>query len=420
MIKNYSNIAFLKKIHPVKTLVLSFVVWSLLFLFTPVKINITINPWAYSLIIFSVLAFSLGYYLKKKPALEVQKKTRIEDIHKIFKIVLVLACLGMIFKLFDRFFIRGVSLDSNFFENRESMENGGGNFFGIIAAFLVPFSYIPLFLHWKYKLKQKKLIIILVFILFFFQVFDALLLGARSVIFILGMMLLLYLFYFKKLQLTFRKIILLITGVLGFVLFMNYLFLERTKLFAGDKAYDIALNYSNFNYTLTASDEFKRDFDQKSELGKTISFSFITTSQYFLHGMFEYGYLYENFDSEHAYGSYTFIVYKRFLDKLIGSKTDIFAIQDLAPRQGVYTTFYGPLYLDFGWFMLIFMFFFGRYTSSIYEKAKNMDNSAILVYFYIFIVLLFSPVFNFVSGAGGIFLFTSFNIYRILQKQIIK
>ena len=414
------NINFLKKINPVKVLLLSFVVWSVLFLLAPLEIQIDIDYAAYFLIVLSVFSFIIGYYFQQDKSKPKKRVVNEKQAWKMFKLILLLALVGMLFKLFDRFIIRGVSVGSNYFENRESMEAGGGNFFGVISAFLVPFSYIPLFMYWSFKFKVKKWMLVTIFSLFFFQVFDALLLGSRSVIFILAVMMLLYMFYFKKLKLTFRKTILLIAGVIGFSLIMNYLFIERTKVFAGDKAYEIALNSSNFNYTLTSTDDFKRGFDEKSELMKTLSFTFVSTSQYFTHGMFEYAYLFNNFDGDFALGSYDFIVYKRFLDKITGSKTDIQMIQELAPRQGVYTTLYGPLYLDFGWFTLLFMFLFGKYTNSVYKKAKAGSEWAVLTYFYLFIVIMFSPVFNFIVGAGGIFIFTSFALFKLISKKIIK
>ena len=124
--------------------------------------------------------------------------------------------------------------------------------------------------------------------------------------------------------------------------------------------------------------------------------------------MFEFSYLYDNFKKEHALGSYTFSVYSRFLSKITGQKDNFEQLQKLPPRTGVYTTLFGPLYIDFGWFIIPFILLFGIFTKRIYQKAISGNDVAILIYFYLAIVIIFSPVFNFINGAGGIFMFTSF------------
>ena len=413
------NTNFLKKINPVKVILMSFLIWFILFITSPLEIKIDIDYSGYILIFISIIAFILGFKLKR-----VKNKTGIRVINskkakQMFNLILFLAVIGFMFKVFDRFFIRGISLGSNFFENRESMETGGGNIVGIITAFLIPFSYIPLFLYWSFKIKLNRVIVLLTYFVFFFQIFDALLLGSRSVIFILGMMLFLYLNYFKKFQFTFFKVIQLLLVALLFSLLMTYMFIERTKIFAGDSAYQVAMNTSNFNYTLSSNDKFKSSFANKSEVNKLLSFTYISTVQYFTHGMFEYVYLFKNFKGDYSLGSSNFIVYKRFVDKVFGIKTDTKRIMNLAPRTGVYKTLFGPLYIDFGWFTIVFMFFFGRFTCSVYNKALAGSDWALLSYFYLFIVLLFSPVFNFISGAGGLFLFTCFMSFRLLNNKII-
>lgn len=415
--EQYNNIEFLEKINPIKIILWAFVVWSILFFTAPLVINIVINTDAYILIFFNVLAFILGslFYRSRTKGIIIPRSNK--HIRKLFMIVFYLAVLGLTAKFIDRFIIRGISIEADFFSNRETMEQEGGNALAILSAILTPMGLIPLFFMWKYKLRFNKLFKIIVFILFFAQLFDAFLLGSRSIMFVLFILIGLYLFYFKKLKLTVKKTTLLIMAFLSFMLLMNYIFLERTRAFAGDKAYEIALNQSNFNYTLTSNQEFKQEFRKMNPVYQTFAFAYITTVQYFTHGMIEFSYLYGNFNQNHSLGGYTFAVYDRFLSKITGGNFDAKKVQELAPRQGVYTTFFGPLFIDFGWVSILFMLFFGKIVRSIYEKARKGSDWAIVMYFYFFIVLMFSPVFNFINGAGGIFILTSIIVFSFISSN---
>lgn len=416
-ISGYNNISFLEKLRPTRLLIGAFVIWSVLFFTSPLDVNIRLNYFAFVLIFCCIVAFVLGTIsvrVKKKRFAVPKSKM---SLYKLFRLVLILSVLGIALKAADRFFIRGISLDVDYFSNRESMEGGSGNVVAILASILAPFSYFPLFLMWKYKIQMSKIAQVVVFGLFVMQVFDSILLGSRSSLFVIFVFLLLYLLFFKKITLTVKNVIFASLFIFGFLYLMNYIFIERTKIFAGDKAYEIVLRESNFNYTVTSSDKFKKYFDRQSPLLQNLFFTYITTTQYFTHGMFEFSYLYDNFEKDHSLGSHTFSVYARFINKVIGNEGNTETMETLAPRTGVYTTLYGPLYLDFGWFVVFFMYLMGLLSKIIYEKAKNGSDGAILLYFYISVVLIFSPVFNFISGAGGIFLLTTFIIYYFLSKS---
>jgi hypothetical protein len=418
--KGFNNSAFINKLEPKRLIIISCLIWAILLLTSPLKVNIALNYEAFLLFFLCVTAFIIGTYLIKNKEKRNIEPTFSDGLGKLFSFVLIVSIIGVSLKYFDRIVIRGLNLGADIFSNRESMEGGSGNVVGILSSVLAPFSFFPLFLFWKYKLQISKFTKILVFSVFILQVFDSVLLGSRSSLFVIFIFLIFYLLYFKKLTFTPRKVVLFTGFVFGFIFFMNYIFVERTKVFAGDQTYELALNQSNFNYAITAKPEFKTYFKEQNSTFQNILFTYISTTQYFTHGMFEFSYLYDNFEADYAVGSYTFSVYYRMFNKLIGRDVDLNKIQNLAPRTGVYTTLLGPLYLDFGLFIILFMVLFGMFTKKIYYKAQNGNDVDILIYFYLAIVLIFSPVFNFINGAGGIFLFTSFVLLQIITKRYYK
>lgn len=419
MIEGNHNIAFLQKIEPRKLILWAFLFWGILFFSSPLVLKIELNPEAYLLIGMSVLSFLLGTFLPKKKRTSVNRIRNEVSLQKFFNYVLIISLIGITFKYFDRFYMRGISFSADIFSNRESMGGGSGNFIGILSSILSPFSFFPLFLYWKYKMKLNFTVRVIVYSVFVLQVFDSILLGSRSGLFVIFVFLLFYLLYFRKIRFTIKKLALSISLIFGFMLFMNYMFVERTKVFAGDNTYDVILNESNFNYTATSNRKFKQFFEKQDPIVQNILFTYITTNQYFTHGMFEFSYLYDHFKKEHALGSYTFSVYSRFIKKITGQKENLDQLQKLPPRIGVYTTLFGPLYIDFGWLIIPFMALFGMFSKIIYTKACSNDDVAILMYFYLAIVIIFSPVFNFINGAGGIFLFTSFIILYLSTRKFL-
>lgn len=417
---NFNNIDFINKINSTKILLLSFIIWAILYITAPLVIKIETNTDAFFFIIISVFSFVIGYKINQKTQPNIVVSITKENLSKLFKIVVFIALIGFLLKIFDRFIIRGISLSNDFFTNRESMSESSGNIIGVISTFLAPFGIIPLFFYYRYQMKLNSLMKFFVYFIFFSQFLDAIFLGSRSIIFIIAILFFLYLFYIKKMSLNIKKGIIILLTTVSLTLVMNYIFIERTKLFAGDNAYSMALNTSAYNFTSTSSNDFKQEFNNAGELKKTIYFSYINTIQYFTHGIFEFSYLYDKFNKEHALGGYTFNVYNRFFYKISGNEFNNDNLLKLTPRVGVYTSFFGPLFIDFGWFTPLIMLIFGFVLKNIYINAIVGYDWAILMVFYFFIVLMFSPVFNFISGGGGIFILTSLIIFYFLSKKLYK
>lgn len=411
-----SNDKFLYKIRPVKTVLITFLVWAFLFFTAPLEVKIDINWMSYALMALGIFSFLIASWL---PARSFRSYSiTINKLKEIFLIILIIGAIGTLLKFVDSFVIRGVSLGSGSMTNRELQETGSGNIIGIFGSILAPFSYLPLFLIWKYKLKLWLPLKWGTYFLFFSQTLIAFSLGARSLILVSLLFFVLILLFLQKIKLRFRSYILIAIAGIGVVVFMNYIFIQRTKEFLGDSVYDIVLSESAFNYTASSSPEFKRSFRNMSDLEQSISFSYIVTTQYCTHGVLEFSYLYDNLSHPHTKGSVLFSVYYRFLAKVSPVSLKEEKIEDIVPRSGVYTTFFGPLYVDFGWLLIVFMFLFGRIVKIVFETALKGNDWAILMYFYFFIVLMFFPVTNFINGVGGLFTITGLAIFGGLSSFI--
>ena len=110
----------------------------------------------------------------------------------------------------------------------------------------------------------------------------------------------------------------------------------------------------------------------------------------------------------------------QFLFKLIYGKIklniDLNKIQNSAPRTGIYTTFFGPTYIDFGWLAPFFMFFFGILQSIVYNKILKGNFKYIPLLFYFLIIDFFIPVINFIDSAQGLYTIFSLLLFIFLFK----
>lgn len=401
--------------NPRQVVFLSTLFWIVIFLISPLEVEIEVNTIAVLFYIISFISFLLGSLTLDRKSLNASKVNHGKTL-KVFYINLIFSFIGVLFRFIDRYLLRGIAIQNDFLENRSIMEEESGNVFGILGSLFLPSIYIVVFLQVKYKILNSILSKVTIYLLLLFPIVDSILLGSRSNIFILFVFVLFILIYFKKINFSVFKITLLSSVLIGFFIFMSYMFINRTSVIAGDAIYEVVLDQSNINYTVTGNKNFKEYFDNQSDLLKPILLSYVITTQYIVHGVFEFSYLYSNFNEQFTYGGYTFLVYKRFFFKVLSIPLDTKEVYSVIPRTGVYTTLLGPLYIDFGWFSILFMFIFGRYYQLFYKNSVLGDDISILLLLFFALVIYFAPIFNFINGAGGIFLFTNFIINYILTK----
>lgn len=424
----YYNRSFLNRFSPTKSSLLGFGIWVLIFLSSSLELNnqnIAVTGEAVSFLTLSMILFLIGIQagritILKRRTTFVPKSYHLNYRQKLnlFYIVLFLASFALSILLIDKFLFRGISLFNNMFQNREELAGSYG-FLSILAAVLTPLSMIPIFLIYQLQLENKKKIKLLSFIILVIPAIIHLLLGSRSGIVVILLFLLLCLFYFKKIKLTLVKIIVLVTIGLLFFMVMTHIFVKRTEEFT-PKPYEHIIHNSGVTFTLKASPSLAASIlDSESVVSQYFYLSYLNFTQYYLHGVYEFFYLYENFKSDNANGKYTFFVYYKLLNKIIINNSDITEeIISLPPRKGIYTTFLGPIFIDFGWLSLLFMFLFGVVQTKVYLHVKKNKLQLIPLYFYFIIINLFIPVFNFINGAQGLYLITSFILFAALFKLL--
>ena len=415
---NLVNVSFLKKNNPLKITLVGMFFWLVVFFLIPLRIKLQIGFMPFIYLIINYIFFFLGLKIisKTKSKKELTYTVNKKILWKILYIVVFIASIGLFLKIIDKFYIRGASFNKSISYNRILLEKSGSSAISIISAITNAFCFLPLFIYYMIQPKKNWLFFLCMF-LFFFAGFEFIMLGSRSGLFVIIILFITYLFYFKKVKITPIKffIILGIFSVLG--IFSTQLFIERTKDFAKtDKvAIEHILKRSNYNFTITPKEETKVKIIKSRN--KTLQAARLTATnfaQYYLHGVFEFGYLYNNYNKNHYYGTYTLNILVKFVNIIFRTDFDLKEIQNAPPRTGVYTTFFGPIFIDFGWFSLIFMFFFGAFQKLLFNKTIEGRFQFIPLLFYMLIINFFMPVFNFINGAQGIYTICSFVAFFLL------
>ena len=82
------------------------------------------------------------------------------------------------------------------------------------------------------------------------------------------------------------------------------------------------------------------------------------------------------------------------------SNTDLESIQRSNPRVYTFITFFGGLYIDFGWFGLVIMFLFGMFQKILFNKVKQKKPQYLPLFLFFIFINFFMLTFNFFRNTG--------------------
>jgi hypothetical protein len=399
----------------------------LIIILFPVEILYTGTLYSWLYVELSLFFLFLGLLLGRGKLVFKNSKIdillNIKTVKRIFILCLILTMFGMVLKVYDIFFVRGVSLLQGMMENREMLEESGSDIFGIISAITYPnILFLPFFYFVLKRLKSVNFILFSLFVLVvIFPVLNMVLLGSRSflMIFILVNLFYMYIlgyFNFKLKNMTFLVILFFL-----FFTVSGYIFDIRTTMIGLDAvnstqtsvyAYFIPLNNSMLQILNTT----RESIFYYPILGS------INFFQYMAHGFFELLYLIDHFNLHHLYyGQQDFAVFVKFLDKILNIPFSFADNQKFLVRTGIYNTFFGPIYYDFGFYGIFITFLLGIIIGKINKTIIFKQNYLIIIiYSYMLLLLYFILVVNLITFAQGLYNLISFVIFYMIAKLIMK
>ncbi len=410
----------IKVFHPLIMLVVGHLFYLGLFIIAPIKIEYI--PSTASILIYLIALFFLCLGLINGTKFKLYKYLRYNIEYNSKKLnfwllfVALVIMFGILFRLYDRFYLRGLNLLMSSYERKELIEETNTSIFSILSSFIFPagiFYYIILRL---FKIRSKKLNLFGI-ILFIYPSFDVLLTGNRGVMIISLSIYIYYLFCFGEINKNKLKLIYIAAiGIISFV-FSLYIFIDRISSYGFTPKY--SANNSAYSYTLKPNKIANDLMENQNDFISTTVFACTNFSQYYLHGFFEWSYLFDHYSNyNHTYGALTFYIVAKFMS-IVLDKNIVPDPQSTLPRFGVYTTFLGPYFIDFGIFVIAIMFLTGLIINIVWKRLIQYKILYFPIYCFLCTFLFFYPVVNFVQSALGLYLIFSFIfLYYLIKLHI--
>lgn len=400
-LKNYNN-AFIVSI------VLGYAIWLGFYLIIPIQTQ-PLSLETKSFIGCATFSLVLGFFSINNKSISLNQSKQ----NNYFLIIAVLAVLGLMFRYFDLFYFRQLSLNNNYISNKQLSINTvpNSNLLILLIAALRILSPIPVLYLILNKSKNKTYWIIALVIVALSTI-EIFLFGTRKPLFHLLLLALLAFFYSHrdKIKFNLKFFVVIVISCISLAIFSYTILNKRLNenQQTNNKLIDVV--NSRYNDFVKIQDYKIKEFEEQSNSFNTnAQVLFIHTGQYIVHGFYELDYIIKN-NLPHAKGVYSFKPIFKLTNRLNITNTDLNTDKN-HPRRYVYTSFFGSFYIDFGWFALIPMFLFGAFQKIIFLFSQK-SNVAKVFFIFLLSVNISMPIFNLLSGSG-IYLFLTLTVFSM-------
>jgi len=396
-------------------------IYVLIYLVSPVEVLVPMEVDSFVFMAITIIALILGS--RSADHLRLQARPRLTDPvrlmqleNRLFWSMLSLGLLGNLLRLADKYIMRGVG-DVTGLDAREMLLETSGTMLSLIGGVLYPFGYLPIFILLGAKvLPRTRWRMGLASFIFLIPAVEAIVLFSRSF-----MLVSLAMGYFGAALTLFdgkalpRKLFLpLLVAVTVILSLSMVVFSWRLDQMSFDISDSIFM--SGYAHTLAPNDKVQAIIFGDSTFSGLVT-TILPILQYYVHAVFEFQILWSVQDTQtFANGALLFAPYVKLLAVFgIGTQADLF---ELFPRVGVFTTFWGPLWVDFGWMSTVVMFFFGFMARMTARASRARDVGAIPLYTYFCVILFFMPVVNFAISAQGMYVLNAFALFWFLSRRV--
>jgi len=393
-----------RSLTPVKVLLAACSAWLAMYFLAPIEISRAQTDYPYYLLGSCLIGLLLGL-IAFEPRTIAQPPVPPTDLRhmlrQLYQVAFILGSIGIALRVADWMFLRGLSVDTDFIENREKIEAAGTNAFAMVATLLIPFGLVPYMIHAVAKRSGERV----------GRAWEAIglallwplltiVIGSRSSMFMsIGMLIVARLIIFPR---TSRRVIAFCTFlILGLIYGGGLIFIERLTLIGLNV--ESVIKVSAFTHLVPVTQTYFSITSQMSDWGRDTVFIITTFVQYFTHGVPEFAYLVEHSTTPEQGGIYTFSILARLWAILWGNNYDALGALHMMPRFGIYTTAFGPFYVDFGAFTPAFCFAMGAAVSWTRRKVLQGDIAALPLYICFVMQVGAAPVVNAIQSAYGIF-----------------
>lgn len=283
----------------------------------------------------------------------------------VIRWTLLLGVTGTVLLMLDRYLVRHVPLGLDIMEARKSLQDSDAGPLSTLAAGLAAFSLFgPVLISISEALGQpvRRGAKALAWSSVGIYLVASILLGTRSLFTVFMIMLLLTRFYARALSgpgpRRRSRLWVYLLALLVLVIFGVVMMLARLQQMGLDPLWSIQL--SGYAETVRLS-PWLVDFMYGHPGVAPIAAALMSLVLYVYHGLFEFFLLFDQFGSAHTWGAMLGWLPLKLVGSLTGQNLMVDPDTLEGVRVGVYTTFLGPAYIDFGWFAVpaVTALFFG-------------------------------------------------------------
>lgn len=409
---------------PIRTALFGILIWIALWLVMPVVQVGSLELSALIYIAVCYLCMFAGAALVKRT-----EQSELPDLatlwdrplnRQLFWGTAVLGVIGLGLRLYDRLVLRGVEYGASAIELREALSTSSTSVAGIIAAVLLPMCLIPMILLLASYERSKAWLLAIASVVFILPMAESFFQLSRS------FMLLTIGIGFATVSLTRfggrllnrRLIVVSLLGALGVAIVSTLIFSARIE--AGYSQLSDSVFESAYAEFLKPNDFAWAAIASGSPLESFSMLALLPNGLYYLTGAYEFSALWDRPDTQQfAYGQLLFYPFVRVAYRLMGIDfLNQFDVETYVYRDGVYQTFFGPLWSDFGWFGPFTMIAFGALVQVLSQRVRRGSLAVMPLYIYLVIVVYFMPVVNFLTNGFGMLSITAFGLFAVYAARV--
>lgn len=366
----------------------------------------------------SYTVFIFGFYaIKLKKSKVILDKKNVDKYYKIGILILIIA-IG--FRYFDLFYYRLMSFSHPYIENKNlSIQNATkAPLFITIFSTLRGVYFVP-FLYLVVVKSRNNFFWLLSLLLILFSSIEIFLVGTRKPVFYLVLLLFITISYSYSFKFLMVKKNLLIGAITIILLgFFSYTVLNKRMVEnTGSQHGILKVIESRYNDFVKIKPYKVEELNGSTSINTVrTQLLLIHTGQYIVHGVYELDYVISN-NFPKANGLYSFNPIYKFFNRIGMLDINNKELSLCHPREYVYLTFFGTLFVDFGWLALVAIFVFGLFQGIIY-RLSTTNIFAKILWIILLAINIAIPIFNLTAGAGlYLLLYMSLLILLTLKVQ---
>jgi hypothetical protein len=416
--------------RPAQIAIVGLVVWFAVWLALPVDVRLPMRWNTVGFIALGYACFIGGCLWAQRAADHAQLDSLIAAdpwrrplLSGLFWASFGLGALAMALRLYDRIIIRGLDYTADADEVRETLAATDFSFASVVSSVFLPLCFLPFILllasRWERGHAFK---LILATLLASLPMGESLLQASRSVMLLTAMMMFfaVCLLKFGGKVLSRKTLLPLAAGLAALTVVSGAIFSGRVEAYG--RTVEETVFSSVYAEAFTPKPIAQQALRSGDPLIEAVAETGLPLGMYYVSGFYEFDMAYNRPDEQlFAFGSYIFYPYSRVIAVVFGQE-NIRGLNDerIIFRAGTFTSFFGPLWVDFGFFIFPVLIMLGYSSQRMAVLAARGYVNVIPIYLLFSVAVFYMPVFNFLTNGFGFFTFNAYLLFWLFSSFGIK